>query len=692
MRTTACWIMAIWLLGPAAATAQGPAPVPTPAPEESRHYSMGTITVTDEAPPVEVVDVEVITSEEIEARNARTVAEALVAVPGIRVSTGRKNEPEVSIHGFDQSKILILIDGVPFYETNFGMLDLNQVPTANIARIEVSKGAESVLYGANAMGGVINIITKQAAAGVATTVTAEMGDNGLAVVSLSHGGRRGKLSYWLNYSHQERDGWDVSGGFEPVEGRIVYRGPSSIVPTVLQGEGERTNSDVQRDAAWFKLGLEHGRDSELWLNLHALNMSKGLPPAIDEARVFLFQPAFSELARMPDYRDTGVDLDLRQRLAGRLVLKGKLFYHRHEDNYDSYPDLDFSARLARSTFKDSILGGAAILESPVSDTNTLRFALNLKKDTHDGRDDEYLPYAETASSTGSAGFESELRLAAPVRLVAGVSFDWFDVSDAERNVLSDDGLLVGQEELGKPSAGHWNPMLGVNWALGSRGQIVVSLGRKSRFPTLSQLYASRSGNPELEPEQSTNFVLGYERQATQAFSFEATGFWYEVSDLMSRSGADLTSIYQNSGEARIRGLELAGSLWPADGLLVRAHATWTDAADRSEGRVTEDLVNVPELTGNLAVRWRLPWAPASFDLDLTYMDEVFTALPSPLHPDDPAEQVDGVFLTSARVGYDVRPKLELWGAVRNLFDEDYQSEFAYPGPGRELSAGMTVRF
>jgi iron complex outermembrane receptor protein len=318
--------------------------------------------------------------------------------------------------------------------------------------------------------------------------------------------------------------------------------------------------------------------------------------------------------------------------------------------------------------------------------------LNFKRDTHEERADESLPYAETASTTGSAGIEDELALGRDLRLVLGLGFDWFDVSDAERLVLSGDGQLVGWEELERSSAEHWNPMAGVNWTLGPDGRLFASLGRKSRFPTLSQLYASRSGNPDLEPEQSTSFVLGYERRVSQAFSFETTGFWYEISDLISRSGTDFTNVYQNSAEARIRGLEVAGSLWLADGLLLRAHLTWTDAADRSEGRATDDLLNVPELTGNLAVRWRLPWIPAGFDLDLTYMDDVFTSLPSPLYPDDPAQQVEEVVLTSARFGYDVVPGLELWGAVRNLFDENYQSEFAYPGPRRELSAGMTVRF
>ncbi len=95
--------------------------------------------------------------------------------PGIRVTTGRKNEPNVSIHGFDQSMILVLIDGVPYYETNYGKLDLNQIPTDNIAKIEITKGAASVLYGANALGGVINIITKKGTEKPFTSVSLEAG-------------------------------------------------------------------------------------------------------------------------------------------------------------------------------------------------------------------------------------------------------------------------------------------------------------------------------------------------------------------------------------------------------------------------------------------------------------------------------------------------------------------------------------
>ena len=131
--------------------------------EEYEVFDLGEIYVSAEKLPAskEVTVTTEITAEEIKATNSRTVAEALTYVPGVIVSTGRKNEPGVQIRGLNQSRALVLIDGVPYYETNFGKLDLNQIPVDNIAKIEVTKGGSSVLYGPNAIAGVINIITKK---------------------------------------------------------------------------------------------------------------------------------------------------------------------------------------------------------------------------------------------------------------------------------------------------------------------------------------------------------------------------------------------------------------------------------------------------------------------------------------------------------------------------------------------------
>ncbi|MEN6421699.1 MAG: Plug domain-containing protein, partial [Smithella sp.] len=128
-----------WAADPAVTPPKEPATTPV---KEFEVYNLGEVVVSaDKARAKDVTVVNEITAEDIKATNSKTVAEALFNAPGVRVTTGANNTPSVSIHVFAQRRILVLIDGVPYYETKYGKLDLNQIPTENIAKIEITKGA-----------------------------------------------------------------------------------------------------------------------------------------------------------------------------------------------------------------------------------------------------------------------------------------------------------------------------------------------------------------------------------------------------------------------------------------------------------------------------------------------------------------------------------------------------------------------
>jgi iron complex outermembrane receptor protein len=98
---------------------------------------------------------------------------------------------------------------------------LNQISLDSVARIDVVKGAASALYGANALGGVINIITKKPTEKPSFSANVEYGVDGLEdpyKVALSHGMKQGVFSYWLSYSHREWDSWELSDDFDPPAG------------------------------------------------------------------------------------------------------------------------------------------------------------------------------------------------------------------------------------------------------------------------------------------------------------------------------------------------------------------------------------------------------------------------------------------------------------------------------------------
>ena len=262
-------------------------------------FNLGEIFVTAERVPAvtEVAVTTVITAEDIQETNSRTVAEALTYVPGVRVSTGRKNEPNVQLRGLDQSRALILIDGVPYYETNYGKLDLNQIPVDNIAKIEVTKGDASVLYGPNALAGVVNIVTKKPTEKPAAEAVLEVGEYATSKISLSHGMKVGIFNYWLNYAHQESGGWRMSDDFEPTLGTIVRR-PGGTTEAILEDGGFRNNSGFRSDSFWAKVGIEPDQDSEYYLNFHYIDREKDVPPSTVSEVVFPNRPAFSGFARI----------------------------------------------------------------------------------------------------------------------------------------------------------------------------------------------------------------------------------------------------------------------------------------------------------------------------------------------------------------------------------------------------------
>jgi len=290
-------------------------------------YELGEVVVTGEKATVENVTIaDTLTAEDIRATNSRTVAEALSFAPGVVMTRGRKNEPEISVHGFSQEKTLFLIDGIPYYETYNGKLNLDQIPSEIISKIEITKNAPSVLYGPNAQIAVVNVITKKGTPEPSFTFQGDMSSNDTYGVSFSHGNQIGKVNYWVNYVHRESDAWRMSHDFDP---EIAYRkGKKMPDRDGIHEDGDyRENSDYYTDKFWARIGLTPSETSEYYLSFHTIQSDFGHPPATDEYRIFTRdgdEPGFSTFARFDQYDDWGIDLSGRHDFSDSLTLRGKL--------------------------------------------------------------------------------------------------------------------------------------------------------------------------------------------------------------------------------------------------------------------------------------------------------------------------------------------------------------------------------
>ena len=155
---------------------------------------------------VPVVSADVITKREIEAANVETVTDALKLVPGLYQHQIAEAVSGFKSQGLPVDYTLILIDGQRVYHCPGRMPDLNIYPAEMIDRIEVIKGAAATLYGSEALGGVINIITKSAPHKPTFSASTAFGDYKTQIHKVSHGNKVGKFGYRVHYNHRESDG------------------------------------------------------------------------------------------------------------------------------------------------------------------------------------------------------------------------------------------------------------------------------------------------------------------------------------------------------------------------------------------------------------------------------------------------------------------------------------------------------
>jgi iron complex outermembrane receptor protein len=665
-------------------------------------YSLGEIVVSGKGSAVRDIAISnEVTPDDFEAVNADSVADALTYVPGVQVTYGRKSEAGINIHGFDKTRILTMIDGVPYYETKYGSLDMNQIGLEGVARIDVIKGAPSVLYGPNALGGAVNIITKKAASEKPVlSATAEYGVDGIDDayrVGLSHGMKVGNLNYWLSYSHKEWDSWDLSDDFEPREGTVMRMPPKppSFSDTVIEDGDERVNSDYKTDNFWAKVGIEPSEKTDIFLNYHYIKTEKGDPPSIDRVNVF---SDFSQFDRISAYDDWGIDLSAEHAFTDNFSLQAKLYYHDHSDDYESYTDETYSESIALSTYSDSIVGGMLLADYHVADWDTLRASFHYKEDNHEQRDLESLPYAESSADTGSIGVENELTvLNGKLSVVAGISYDWYGVSDAASDP-ENDGNIVKSDTPG--TTDEINPMIGATYQMNDAIQLFASVARKTRFPTLSQIYSGEDPdtgadlpNLDLDAETAVNYTAGISWAFRDLLNVQVAPFFHDISDYITRDvppEENPYSQYKNYDDVEMAGVEINAVITPYTDLVLKLGYMYNDASNKSPGRVTDDVLGVPEYTFNFGIEYTVPAIRTRLNLTMLYIGESYDQLPTPEEPDLEVLENENYHLLNARITQPfMDDRLKVFLSVENLFDEDYEPESGYPAPGMRTWLGVS---
>jgi iron complex outermembrane receptor protein len=629
-----------------------------PDPKPVLPYFVGEVVVSgeDDSPPgtVDTMDAEAIT-----ASGAVNVAEALELLPGVSLSTGARNESKIWVRGYEQSNVLVLLDGVPISDPYYGDLDLGQLPIFDVARITVTRGGASSLYGPNGLGGVINVVTLQGGASRKSAGQLRWTENRTVLAHGSSGGGGDRLGWYVGLGFERSDGWDLSADFES---------------SPFEDGGTRGNSDFERASALLRLGWRLDEASSLYASLRWIDAEKGIP-------FHTTRPAgFVKFARFPEWRQATLALGYQRSLRNGGAVRGQLFGLGFENTLEVFNDPELESLRLESSFSDRAYGGHLIGEWPVAERHSLGAALHLRKDRHlktelypDGSVD---PRERYEAWTSSISVEDRWRVGARTRLIASLAVEHLDVAEAQSLRSTNGTAELVDDELRNDTL--LSPQIELRSDLGSRWSTSVAVYRRSRFPTMRQLYGTDPANPELRPQRNTGVDLGLEYLAGTT-TVRGNLFADRVDDLISRQGRD--EPFRNQDEAELRGLELR-VLGTARWLDYRVSWTGFDHRFTRSAEGLEEIPWVPRQQLELLARARLG---QRFELSATWL-----ASGTRVYYDFGAKRELERYSTldlgaAARLG-----GLELTVRIENLLDENFEQEEGFPQPGRRVWAG--VRF
>ena len=515
------------------------------------------------------------------------------------------------------------------------------LPKDQIAKIKVIKGPASVAYGANGMGGVINIVTKNGFSGPSTALDVELGENATRKLSLNHSGKVGPLNYWVSGYEQHSDGFSLSKDFNP---------------TSIEDGGLREGTFYHKAGFTGKLGWTPSDKAVYSLSASYHWAEKSVPTTIlswDDPRYRYW----------PRWQRYGVSLTGQWTLSPLLEIRSVAYADANPDRFQEFAGaaMDPAALTFDSSLENWTLGGSTEAFIRPSEAHRLRLGLHFRRDLMNKKPDLDEPWYSHYHLTGSLFVEDQWQATSTTLVTLGAAGHGFRA----------------EEEAVK---GHLSPMVGLEQRLPWRLTLRAGWSNALRFPTMHMLYSSTSGNAGLKPEEADKVEFGLERYWVLSNSknwqagAEVCYYQNRLKNMIYRASRSFR--YENISEADLNGLELSLALHLPPWARLDFQYAWIDAASAS----TELMEELPARQWALRVSGTWPLG-IDYHYDFNYFDERRTYV-SGLWLEAYALHHAGL---SRAVGYGLTLKLE----GRNLLDVDYAEELGYPSPGRQWFVGFS---
>jgi vitamin B12 transporter len=602
-----------------------------------------------ETPGREVASsITVITASELARTGKTTVLEALRDLAGLSIlqNGGPGAAASVSIRGANTEHTLVLLDGLELNDpiNPSRSCDLAHLTLTQVERLEILRGPQGPLYGSDALGGVINIITREGQGRPRFSLAGSAGGYGTYGAEAGFSGAWGRADYSFGLSG------DATRGV-------------SAASAAYSGNGEL---DGYRNLTAFgRVGLAVGRNTRIAATFRAV----AARTEIDN-----FGGSYGDDPNnVQDYASTLARLQARSLfLGGRWEQRFSVSWigsrRRNRNPVDDGHPFDsesglYESGLARLDWQNNLF---------LSPSHTATAGVELGRETGSSEytsASEFGPYRSAFPSrrTRAAGVyvQDQWKVAGRFFLAAGARFDAHSRTRSALTYRIAPAYIIG--------------------ATGTKLKATIGTGFKS--PSLYQLFAPATewgavGNPGLRPERAAGWDAGFEQDlAGGRVRFGLTWFSTAFRDLID---FDFSAGYINIGRALTRGIEALIESRPAKDVRIRASYTRLEAEDRTTG---EALLRRPRDKFSAEIQSRLG---GRFDTVVSVLyvgrrpDTDFSAYPyAPV-------SLPGYILLNAIVSTRVGPALELFLRLDNVLDARYETVRGYGTMGFAANAGFRL--
>lgn len=603
---------------------------------------------------------ETLKSDRFNKYEPTTLTNVIKRSTSVNPTRGARGESIFRFRGFNQSQVPVLLDGIPIYVPYDGIVGLDRIPSDSIEEVRLIKGAPSIIYGPNALGGAINIISRKPV----KPFELKVGFNDNYVNTLNEniylGVKQKNVYFTFNHSFSKSHGFNMARGFKP---------------DLNENGGIRNNSAYHNIYLGGMLGYSRHKNQDYRLTYNFISSPWDVP-----TEVGINRPRYWRFSK---WRKNTAAFSFKQGFAkNHFVMKGNVYYDKYYNLLNSYDNNSFTSQnrpyAFESTYDDYTVGFNIIPEININKYLQIKPVFLYKKDVHRQYPDKNQPKETYRATTTTLGGEIVLKPTEKLRFVASVSAD-------RQNPLYNNG----------------NPLRDTIWTVNATGgasvfvtpnnEFYCNIGRKTRFPTLKELYSGFIGrnipNPDLEHESAFTYEFGYKNTYKERTSFNIAFYQSYINNLIINVPIR-TRVFQlqNIGKAKHSGIDANfNASIIKDKLNFHTGYSFLYATDHSSNRTNNYIPYSPKHKLYSGFDFNLPW-DITGNLDFMYVSTI-------LYQDNldlQWKKLGGYPIIDFSIKKTFKDTVSAYVSIRNMLNKNYETEARFPMPGISVVMGLKM--